>query len=119
MLTKNSVIFGFLIGIVVGILAMNILYFHAPLAYGEATSGEASGIIAVTGLCANGLSGLWVLDARETKTSPSLCLYIPENGGRSGFSFSGARRIKYDLKLLTYQDKTRDRNLNPLLWKNK
>ena len=113
MLKKNSLFLGFLIGIVVGVLAMNIIYLNSPLAYADATSGESAGIIAVTGLCANGISGLWVLDARDTKSSPSLCLYIPESGGRSGFSLTGARRIKYDLKLLQYQDKTRGNDFAP------
>ncbi len=117
MLKKNSLILGFLVGLVVGVFAMNIIYLNSSVAYADATSGDSAGIIAVTGLCASGISGLWVLDARDTKTSPSLCLYVPENGGKSGFTLGGARRIKYDLKLLRHNDQTtnRDKSFHPSL----
>ncbi len=104
MIKSTYLVMALIVGIFIGILTTTLITLANNSAYADATGGESSGIIAVTGLCANGLSGLWVLDARDTKYSPSLCLYMPDNGGRSGFKLTGARRIKYDLALLQYQD---------------
>jgi len=94
----------FAIGIIVGVLATTFITLGYNTAFADATSGSASHIIAVTGLCANGISGLWVLDASDTNTSPTLCLYMPEGSGRNGIKLTGARRIKYDFKLIEYKD---------------
>lgn len=114
---KNCVII-FLAGVIIGILACNIISLSTPsTVYGE-TAGQAGSFIAVTGLCANNYSGLWVLDTQDSKSSPSLCLYIPENGGR-GFKLAGARRIKWDLKLIQYNDKTEGKDFTPSLMEKK
>lgn len=100
------------VGIAVGIIGWNIMTLAAPSpVYGDATSGSAGGLIAVTGLCTNNASGLWVLDARDTDKTPSLCLYLPMDSGR-GFKLAAARRIKYDFQLPTYNDKS-DSALSP------
>lgn len=115
---SNFLVVAFVIGLFVGIAVCNIVSLQVPWLradqnVGDAVGGDSGGIIAVTGLCSNNYSGLWVLDARDTKTSPSLCLYIPEGTGRDGFTLTGARRIKYDLKLMSYQGRTKDPSLNP------
>lgn len=104
MLKLNTICIIFIAGMIVGILATTLFTLAFSPVYAEATSGESTGIIAVTGLCAQGISGLWVIDARDTKTSPSVCLYVPEGAGKSGFKLTGARRIKYDLQVMTYRD---------------
>ena len=118
MLKKHYTIAVFVAGIIIGMIALNILTLASHPAYADATGGNAAGLIAVTGLCSNNYSGLWVLDARDSKTSPSLCLYIPNSGGR-GFRLAAARRIKYDLKLIQYHDKTRGRDMHPSRMKKK
>jgi len=102
----NTTFFVFILGIVVGILGTTIFTLAYSPVYAESTSGESSGLIAVTGLCAQGISGLWVIDARDAKSSPSLCLYMPDGAGQRGFKLTGARRIKYDLQLLEYNDQS-------------
>jgi hypothetical protein len=109
---KNFAIMMFILGIAVGIIAWNIVMLALPAqAYADATSGTSDGIIAVSGLVTNGISGLWVLDARDTKSSPSLCLYVPESSGRT-FKLASVRRIKYDLQLVSYNDTT-DKKMSP------
>ena len=110
MANKNYAMLFFIGGLIIGILACNIIFLgNSPVC--ADTSGQANNIIAVTGLLSNNYAGLWVIDSSDSKTSPSLCLYMPE--GRNGLRLIGARRIKYDLKLLTYQDRTRGRDLHP------
>jgi len=119
MLKLHHLLFVFVIGLAIGVLICSVFTISQVPIYADATSGEASGLIAATGLCANGISGLWVLDARDTKTSPSLCLYLPESGGRTGFRLTGARRIKYDLQLLQYQDRTPGADMTPSVLQRK
>ena len=107
----KNYLFVFFIGLIIGILACNIVYLSTPVYANEGAPAENSGIIAVTGLCATGQAGLWVIDAKDTKTSPSVCLYVPENGGR-GFKFAGARRIKHDLMVVQYEDRSA-KNMSP------
>ena len=111
MFKKYSLVMIFLIGLIIGILVCNIINLTSTPVYADASAGTSSGIIAVTGLLSNSYSGLWVLDARESRTSPSLCLYAPY--GSRGLRLIGARRIKWDLQLIRYNDKTQGRNLNP------
>ena len=112
MLKKHYTLAVFVAGIIIGMIALNVLTLTSSPAYANAVGGNAAGLIAVTGLCSNNYSGLWVLDARDSRTSPSLCLYIPGSGGR-GFRLAAARRIKYDLKLIQYNDRTRGRDMHP------
>jgi hypothetical protein len=97
------------LGIAIGIIGWNILTLAVPTPlYAEATGGDAQGLIAVTGLCTNSYSGLWVIDARDTDSSPSLCLYIPVNNG-ANFKLAAARKIKFDLQMVSYNDRTDDK----------
>lgn len=113
---RNLAIMMFVLGIAIGIIAWNVFVLVAPApVYADATSGGSDGIIAVSGLVTNGISGLWVLDARDSKSSPSLCLYIPESNGRT-FRLASARRIKYDLQLVSYNDST-DKKMSPSVLK--
>ena len=57
-------------------------------------------MIAVTGEYGNGTSVLWVIDTK----SKHLAAYRSLNG--STIELVGARRIEYDLKLITYHDRT-------------
>ena len=112
MKNKTQIMIIFVLGIAVGIIAWNIVALAIPNpVYADATSGSSGGLIAVTGLCSNNYSGLWVLDTKESAMSPSLCLYVPESGGNK-IKLAGARRIKYDLQLLGYNDST-DRKYSP------
>lgn len=108
----------FILGIGIGILAWNIATLTLPTsAYaqerGEELGVSSGGLIAVTGLCSNSYSGLWLIDTKSSDNdkSPSLCLYIPENGGKS-FKLAAARRIKWDFQLPQYNDTT-DRRMSP------
>jgi hypothetical protein len=110
---RNQMLLGvFVLGIAVGVIGWNFVSLLAPTpAYAEATAGNAGGLIAVTGLCSNNYSGLWVVDTRDPKTSPSVCLYVPDSGGR-GFHLAGARRIAWDLQLISWNDNT-PRDMSP------
>ena len=103
---KSYPILIFIFGIAVGIVVANFLSLATPNAYANATAGNTGNLIAVTGLCSNSYSGLWVVDSTDSDKSPSVCLYVPVSGGR-GFKLAAARRIKWDLKLLEYNDKSK------------
>lgn len=103
----------FLSGISVGMIGWSIFSLALPSPAYAQERGESSGVgagnlIAVTGLCSNSYSGLWVIDASSGEKTPSVCLYIPENGGR-GLRLAASRRIKWDLMLPQYNDKTEPR----------
>lgn len=111
---KQSTIVVFLLGVIVGLLSWNTLTILGPESAWAAdaaggTSGSTNGYIAVTGAVTNNFAGLWVLNLNETKHSPSLCLYIPNNSGRR-IQLSAARRIKYDFQLLSLNDESGRRN---------
>lgn len=96
----------FVCGISVGLIFANVLTLSQPApVYANGSSGVGNGIVAVTGLVSNNYSGLWVVDTNESPTSPSVALYIPRPGGK-GMMLSGARRIKWDLQLYQYEDRT-------------
>lgn len=106
----------FVLGLGAGIVVWNFfgLLTPAPVyaqAQGESGPMGAGGIVAVTGLCAQSYSGLWIVDTRDSAESPTVCLYLPEGAGRS-IRFAGARRIKWDLKLVAYKD-TSERDMAP------
>jgi hypothetical protein len=114
---RSDALWIFVLGLGVGIVLWNIFGLLTPSpAYaqvqGEINGMSSGGLIAVTGLCAQSYSGLWVIDARESGESPSVCLYLPENSGRNGIRFAGARRIKWDMKLVQYKDRT-ERDMSP------
>ena len=124
-MNKSHLIIVFLLGVIVGLLSWNILELAQPqYAWGDATGGgtggTTNGFIAVTGAVTNSFSGLWVLDCRDTEHTPSLCLYLPNNSGRK-VMLAAARRIKYDFKLVCYNDDTskRNRNLHPARMREK
>ena len=104
-MNKIYILIAFLMGILIGIFAWNIISFNTPVAYanGASASGSANGYIAVTGLIDGQRSGLWIIDTKETDRTPSVCLYIPGTSGR-GLSFAGARRIKYDNQVIEHTD---------------
>lgn len=103
-MNKSTIIIAFLAGILVGILAWNIVNINVTPVYADGMS-TTNGYIAVTGMINNNTDGLWVLDTRETEKTPSLCIYVPDGSGR-GFRLAGARRIKYDNQLTEMNDKT-------------
>jgi hypothetical protein len=59
--------------------------------------------IMTPGTLANGNACLWVIDTRNSDDTPSLAFYTT-NG--SQIKLQAARRIKYDLRLLGYNDGT-------------
>lgn len=103
-MNKSTIIIAFLAGILVGILAWNIVNINVTPVYADGMS-TTNGYIAVTGMINNNTDGLWVLDTRETEKTPSLCIYVPDGSGR-GLKLAGARRIKYDNQLTEMNDKT-------------
>lgn len=103
-MNKSTIIIAFLAGILVGILAWNIVNINVTPVYADGQS-TTNGFIAVTGMMNNNTDCLWVLDTRETEKSPSLCMYVPNGSGR-GLKLAGARRIKYDSQVLDMHDET-------------
>lgn len=103
-MNKSTIIIAFLAGILVGILAWNIVNINVTPVYADGMS-TTNGYIAVTGMINNNTDGLWVLDTRETEKTPSLCIYVPDGSGR-GLKLAGARRIKYDNQLTEMHDNT-------------
>lgn len=101
-MNKSTIIIAFLAGILVGILAWNIVTINVTPVYADGQS-TTNGYIAVTGMVSNNTDGLWVLDTRDSNRTPSLCLYIPEGGGRT-LKLAGVRCIKYDHQLLEQND---------------
>ncbi len=67
------------------------------------TSGHAPGMIAVTGAVGSGVSALYVIDTEKKQ----LAVYNAM-GGRE-VRFIAARRIKYDLELREFNDRTEPR----------
>ena len=103
-MNKSTIIIAFLAGILVGILAWNIVNINVTPVYADGQS-TTNGYIAVTGMMNNNTDCLWVLDTRDTEKSPSLCMYVPNSSGR-GLKLAGARRIKYDSQVLEMHDET-------------
>lgn len=107
----------FILGVAAGIIGWNIIGLATPEpAYaqdwqGENSGSSAGGLIAVTGLCSNNYSGLWIINTENSDTSPSLCLYIPESNGKT-IKLAAARRIKWDFKLPQFNDRS-ERNMTP------
>ncbi len=113
MSSKHQNIIIFALGVMVGLLSWSIVSLAQPQnamadATGGGVGGSSDGIIAVTGAVTNSFSGLWVLDARDTATSPSLALYVPGSSGRS-IQLAAARRIKYDLQLVALNDRSKQK----------
>jgi len=103
-MNKSTIIIAFLAGILVGILAWNIVNINVTPVYADGQS-TTNGYIAVTGMINNNTDGLWVLDTRDTDKTPSLCIYVPNSSGR-GLKLAGVRRIKYDNQVTDMHDET-------------
>ncbi|BBM87574.1 hypothetical protein [Candidatus Uabimicrobium amorphum] len=126
---KNQLVLTFVFGVIVGLLAWNIIVLSEPTpvmaqAAAGGTNGSANGYIAVTGAVSNAFSGLWIIKTNETDHSPSLALYIPEREGNR-IKFTAARRIKHDFKIVRLNDRSQlspnrvERELEKINKKNK
>lgn len=105
---RNNTVIIFVLGLAIGVLACNIIALtNTPPLY-AGTTGKAGSILAVTGAYTQGREGLWVIQTADSDTSPSLCFYVADNGGRA-IKLAAARRIKWDLQLVTFKDATRNR----------
>lgn len=84
------------LGVVIGLLLANLVV--TPVATAGTASDGSKGLVAVTGKSLKGdVDVLWVVDAERKHLA---CYQY----GQRGVEFLGARKIWYDLQLITYKD---------------
>jgi hypothetical protein len=97
----------FLAGLAVGLALLVplglLLDSRPPAAYAAAAEPVVSNyVIMAPGSMSNGTACLWVVDTRNSETTPTLAFYMADPNGK--LKLASARRIKYDFKLSQYND---------------